>query len=136
VSAREFHRHVRVEFVISSSENCDTSDAWRAGRILNLLYKRFSPESVTVRRQEFRTVLLVPQDDLHFGQLEQRFENFRDELAAELGSPRIESPERQIDRLGNFILAEVAGEPSANEGAVDTAIRVIRKLQTAQETRP
>ncbi len=32
----------------------------------------------------------------------------------------------QVDRLANFILNEVPGEPSENEGAVDTAIRLIR----------
>ncbi len=32
----------------------------------------------------------------------------------------------QIARLGNFILNEVPGEPSENEGAVDTAIRLLR----------
>lgn len=32
----------------------------------------------------------------------------------------------QIDELAAFILAEVDGEPSRSEGAVDTAIRVLR----------
>jgi len=36
--------------------------------------------------------------------------------------------EAQIDKLANFIMAEVEGEPSESEGAVDTAIRVIRAL--------
>lgn len=35
----------------------------------------------------------------------------------------------QIDKLASFILAEVPGEPSQNEGAVDTAVRIIRKSQ-------
>jgi hypothetical protein len=38
----------------------------------------------------------------------------------------MESPEAQIIRLADFILAEVEGEPSQNEGAVDTAIRIMR----------
>lgn len=33
----------------------------------------------------------------------------------------------QIGRLAQFILSEVPGEPSENEGAVDTAIRLIRR---------
>lgn len=35
----------------------------------------------------------------------------------------------QISDLADFIMAEVPGEPSQNEGAVHTAIRVIRRLQ-------
>ena len=35
----------------------------------------------------------------------------------------------EIDKLANFIMAEVEGEPSQSEGAGDTAIRVIKKLQ-------
>jgi len=35
--------------------------------------------------------------------------------------------ERQIDRLANFIMEHVPGEPSRNEGAVDTAIRCLAK---------
>lgn len=32
----------------------------------------------------------------------------------------------QIDKLAKFILAEIPGEPSSSEGAVDTAIRLLR----------
>lgn len=39
-----------------------------------------------------------------------------------------ESLESQVSRLADFILHEVPGEPSANEGAVDTAIRIIHGL--------
>ena len=35
----------------------------------------------------------------------------------------------QIDKLANFIMKEVDGEPSKNEGVGDTAIRIIKKLQ-------
>jgi hypothetical protein len=35
----------------------------------------------------------------------------------------------QIDRLAKYIMAEVPGEPSQSEGAVDTAIRVMRDMQ-------
>ena len=41
----------------------------------------------------------------------------------------------QVDRLASFILAEVDGEPSQSEGAIDTAIRVIRE-RTPVSTRP
>ena len=37
-----------------------------------------------------------------------------------------ETCEQQVDRLAKFILAEVPGEPKESEGAVDTAIRVIK----------
>ena len=37
-----------------------------------------------------------------------------------------DTPEKQINRLANFILNEVPGEPSKNEGVVDCAIRIIR----------
>ena len=39
----------------------------------------------------------------------------------------IETAEQQIDRLAKFILDEVHGEPSRSEGAVDTAIRIIKR---------
>jgi len=39
-----------------------------------------------------------------------------------------ESLRSQIDRLANFIMKEVPGEPSQSQGSVDTAIRIIREL--------
>lgn len=33
----------------------------------------------------------------------------------------------QIEELANFIMAEIPGEPSVSEGAVDTAIRLLRQ---------
>ena len=35
----------------------------------------------------------------------------------------------QIEKLANFIMAEVDEEPSASEGAVDCAIRIIKSQQ-------
>ena len=35
--------------------------------------------------------------------------------------------QNEIKRLADFIMAEVPGEPSESEGAVDTAIRIIKK---------
>ena len=32
----------------------------------------------------------------------------------------------QIERLSNFIMQEIPGEPSRDQGAVDTAIRLLR----------
>ena len=52
------------------------------------------------------------------------------ELAEELDEPQTNS---QIDKLANFIMSEVEGEPSQSEGAVDTAIRIIKSYQN-QET--
>jgi hypothetical protein len=43
-----------------------------------------------------------------------------------------ETLEAQIDRLANFIIAEVPGEPSQSEGAVDTAIRWMRSALAAR----
>ena len=37
-----------------------------------------------------------------------------------------ETAQQQIDRLARFIMEEVPGEPSQSEGAIDTAIRLIR----------
>lgn len=39
------------------------------------------------------------------------------------------SANEQIEKLAVFIMSEVDGEPSASEGAGDTAIRVIKSLQ-------
>jgi len=39
-------------------------------------------------------------------------------------------PSSQIAELAKFIMQEVEGEPSESEGAVDTAIRVMRKMQS------
>lgn len=42
-----------------------------------------------------------------------------------------ESLDSQINRLANFIMAEVPGEPSQSDGAVDTAIRWMRSALKA-----
>lgn len=52
------------------------------------------------------------------------------ELVEQLDVPEAS---RQIDKLANFIMSEVEGEPSQSEGAVDTAIRIIKSYQD-QET--
>jgi len=38
-----------------------------------------------------------------------------------------ESLESQIDRLAHFIMENIPGEPSESEGAIDTAIRLLKK---------
>src|SRR5699024_1091009 len=38
----------------------------------------------------------------------------------------------QIDKLAYFIMSEVEGEPSQNQGAVDTAIRIIKSYQNQE----
>lgn len=40
----------------------------------------------------------------------------------------------QIQRLANFIMAEIPGEPSQNEGAIDTAIRLLRLHNSKPQT--
>ncbi len=47
-----------------------------------------------------------------------------------------ETPEAQIERLAAFIMAEVPGEPSESEGAVDTAIRIIRRRVLGRAAEP
>lgn len=44
-------------------------------------------------------------------------------------SKDVKNYERQINKLASFIIDKVPGEPSRSEGAVDTAIRVIKQLQ-------
>lgn len=43
------------------------------------------------------------------------------------------SLQAQIDKLASFIMDEVPGEPSQNEGAVDTAIRLLRSACTVAD---
>lgn len=43
-----------------------------------------------------------------------------------IGETQAETPARQIDRLARFIMENIPGEPSRSEGAVDTAIRLLR----------
>lgn len=38
-----------------------------------------------------------------------------------------ESLESQVKRLADFIMQEVPGEPSQAEGAIDTAIRLLKE---------
>jgi len=39
----------------------------------------------------------------------------------------------QIDRLATFIMQEIDGEPMRNQGAIDTAIRLLKEAYTQQE---
>ena len=39
----------------------------------------------------------------------------------------------QIDRLATFIIENIDGEPSKSEGAIDTAIRLLKEAYTQQE---
>ena len=39
---------------------------------------------------------------------------------------QFESLGEQVDRLAKFIISHVLGEPSRNEGAIDTAIRILK----------
>ena len=53
------------------------------------------------------------------------------ELINQLDEPEVNS---QIDKLANFIMSEVEGEPSQSQGAVDTAIRIIKSYQNQDRT--
>lgn len=52
------------------------------------------------------------------------------ELMDELDEPEVNS---QIDKLAYFIMSEIEGEPSQNQGAVDTAIRIIKSYQNQEK---
>lgn len=39
----------------------------------------------------------------------------------------------KIDELANFILENIGGEPSKNEGAIDTAIRLLKAKKEVKE---
>jgi len=39
----------------------------------------------------------------------------------------------EIDRLATFIMQEIDGEPMQNQGAIDTAIRLLKEAYTQQE---
>jgi hypothetical protein len=49
---------------------------------------------------------------------------------------RLQSLQAQIDKLAEFIMHKVPGEPIENQGAVDTAIRIIASLQAALAANP
>jgi len=59
--------------------------------------------------------------------MEKRVLSFEPKATEELVA-FIERPLReQIDRLAEFIMSEVEGEPSKSEGAVDCAIRLLKR---------
>jgi hypothetical protein len=43
------------------------------------------------------------------------------------------TPSEQITKLATFIMEECPGEPRQSEGAVDCAIRIIRKLHKEKQ---
>lgn len=47
----------------------------------------------------------------------------------------MDEAQQQVERLADFIMAEVPGEPSQSQGAVDTAIRLLREQFTAKAGR-
>lgn len=57
------------------------------------------------------------------------FQVIRSDLA-ELAE-HIETGHDEVGRLAVFIMGSIPGEPSQNEGAVDTAIRVMKKYRAA-----
>lgn len=70
--------------------------------------------------------------------LAQEIEDLKKEaVASELVLKRLAEDKssllEQLDKLANFVLSEVHGEPAYNEGAVDTAIRTIRNLLTVNK---
>lgn len=59
----------------------------------------------------------------------------QNELLRELSNlnEEFQSKAGQIDKLSEFILTNIQGEPSRNEGAVDTAIRLLKERQTPDQ---
>jgi hypothetical protein len=53
-------------------------------------------------------------------------DKYRTELL-ERALAALEKPESQSDKLAKYIMANIKGEPSQNEGAGDTAIRVMKQ---------
>lgn len=55
----------------------------------------------------------------------------QNELLGELSNlnEEFQSKAGQIDKLSEFILTNIPGEPSRNEGAIDTAIRLLKERQ-------
>jgi hypothetical protein len=45
-----------------------------------------------------------------------------------------ESLESQVDRLAKFIMDQIPGEPSQSEGAIDTAIRLLRAAYVEEDS--
>ena len=52
---------------------------------------------------------------------------------AKKADAKVDDLQGQIDRLASYIMAEVEGEPSQSQSAVDTAIRIIAAWKSAQE---
>ena len=59
----------------------------------------------------------------------------QNELLRELSNlnDEFQSKAGQIDKLSEFILTNIPGEPSRNEGAVDTAIRLLKERQNPDQ---
>ena len=51
----------------------------------------------------------------------------------EICAEQKENSKEQIDKLANFIMDEIEGEPGKSEGAVGTAIRLLKKLPEHKE---
>lgn len=47
-----------------------------------------------------------------------------------------ESLESQVNRLATFIMENIPGEPSQNQGAIDTAIRLLAAARAVPATSP
>lgn len=50
--------------------------------------------------------------------------------AVKVNEGDVSSLAEQVDTLANYIMADVPGEPSQSQGAVDTAIRVMQEMAT------
>jgi len=95
-----------------------------------------APRGELIRRLKLRVDRLAAiaevQPDSYFRAECDRIQDSLDALRAGSAPPAnkeirmIETAEEQIERLADFIMQEIPGEPSQSEGAVDTAIRLLR----------
>ena len=93
----------------------DNTETQNAREVRHLLIMADSLLGLALHRKEADTKLW--QDDAT---------TLIGEIRSYLAGVQPEPPEDQIDRLARFIMDEIPGEPSQSEGAVDTAIRLLR----------
>ena len=89
-----------------------------------------------LKEETEKRIKTIESDDISFVGSEYYDEGYIDGMRDVLYRiNQLDEPEAnsQIDKLANFIMSEVEGEPSQNQGAVDTAIRIIKSYQN-QET--
>ena len=75
----------------------------------------------------FANAIMAGYDE---GRRRLRAESLERAAALEAQDEKPDGLDDQIDRLAKFIMAEIPGEPSQSQGAVDTAIRIMADLNS------